>query len=64
MLVGTTLDENVVDTFNALNQQFELFQNVAPPKLPKWFNSNVLKSYILLHDASLVAQDKYVSIIL
>ena len=58
IIVGTTLDENVIDSFNNLNQQYAQLQNVAPPKLPKWFNSSVLKSYLLLHDASAVPKEK------
>ncbi|CAH0695186.1 unnamed protein product [Spodoptera exigua] len=58
IIVGTTLDENVIDTFNSLNQQYAMLQNVAPPKLPKWFNNSVLKSYLLLHDVSAVPKEK------
>ncbi|KAI8440047.1 hypothetical protein MSG28_001473 [Choristoneura fumiferana] len=58
IIVGTTLDDNIVDTFNSLNQQYAQLQNVTPPKLPKWFNQGVLKSYLLLHDVSAVARDK------
>ncbi|KAJ8735551.1 hypothetical protein PYW07_007171 [Mythimna separata] len=58
IIVGTTLDENVIDSFNNLNQQYALLQNFAPPKLPKWFNSSVLKTYLLLHDVSAVAKEK------
>ncbi|XP_026731514.1 trafficking protein particle complex subunit 8 [Trichoplusia ni] len=58
IIVGTTLDDNVVDSFNCLNQQYAQLQNVTPPKLPKWFNSSVLKSYLLLHDVSAVPKEK------
>ncbi|KAJ0182539.1 hypothetical protein K1T71_001908 [Dendrolimus kikuchii] len=58
IIVGTTHDENIVDCFNALNQQYAQLQNVTPPKLPKWFNNAVLKSYLLLHDVSAVSKDK------
>lgn len=62
IIVATTLDDNIVDTYNQLNQQYAQLQNVAPPKLPKWFNNGVLKSYLLLHDVSTVTKEKYVSI--
>ncbi|XP_047034378.1 trafficking protein particle complex subunit 8 [Helicoverpa zea] len=58
VIVGTTLDDNVIDSFNNLNQHYAQLQNVAPPKLPKWFNSGVLKSYLLLHDVSAVPKEK------
>lgn len=61
IIVGTTYDENIVDTFNTLNQQYAQLQNVTPPKLPKWFNNSILKSYLLLNDVSAVPNDKYVS---
>lgn len=58
IIVATTLDENIIDTYNSLNQQCAQLQNVSPPKLPKWFNNSVLKSYLLLHDGSLVSKEK------
>ncbi|XP_060805731.1 trafficking protein particle complex subunit 8 isoform X2 [Amyelois transitella] len=58
IIVGTTSEDNVIDCFNALNQQYAQLQNVSPPKLPKWFNSGVLKSYLLLHDVSSVSKEK------
>ncbi|CAG9796623.1 unnamed protein product [Diatraea saccharalis] len=58
IIVGTTEDDNIIDTFNSLNQQYAQLQNVSPPKLPKWFNNGVLKSYLLLHDVSTVTKEK------
>ncbi|CAK1539980.1 unnamed protein product [Leptosia nina] len=58
IIVATTLDDDIVDTFNSLNQQYAQLQNVTPPKLPKWFNNSVLKSYLLLHDGSLASKEK------
>lgn len=58
IIVGTTNDDNIIDTFNSANQQYAQLQNVTPPKLPKWFNNGVLKSYLLLHDVSITAKDK------
>ncbi|XP_047506030.1 trafficking protein particle complex subunit 8 isoform X2 [Pieris napi] len=57
IIVASTLDENIVDAYNSLNQQCAQLQNVTPPKLPKWFNNSVLKSYLLLHDASQVSKE-------
>ncbi|XP_049881251.1 trafficking protein particle complex subunit 8 [Pectinophora gossypiella] len=58
IIVGTTHDENIVDTFNTLNQQYAQLQNATPPKPAKWFNNQILKSYLLLHDVSSVTKDK------
>ncbi|XP_053609244.1 trafficking protein particle complex subunit 8 isoform X2 [Plodia interpunctella] len=58
IIVGTTNEDNIIDCFNSLNQQYAQLQNVSPPKLPKWFNSGVLKSYLLLHDVSSVPKEK------
>lgn len=60
IIVGTTHDDNIIDTYNSLNQQYAQLQNVTPPKLPKWFNNEILKSYLLLHDVSSVTKEKYV----
>ncbi|XP_069359904.1 trafficking protein particle complex subunit 8 [Maniola hyperantus] len=58
IIVATTLDDNIIDVYNALNQQYAQLQNVTPPKLPKWFNNAVLKSYLLLHDVSTIPKEK------
>lgn len=64
MLVATTQDENIIDTFNGLLQQLNVLQNVTPPKLPKWFNNQILKSYVLLHDPAIGNKEKLVNTIL
>ncbi|KOB71872.1 TRS85-like protein, partial [Operophtera brumata] len=58
IIVGVAHDDNVIDSFNELNHKYSQLQNVAPPKLPKWFNSGTLKSYLLLHDASVISREK------
>ncbi|GBP45709.1 Mariner Mos1 transposase [Eumeta japonica] len=58
IMVATTSDENVMDTFNSLLQKLTVLQNITPPKLPKWFSSNILKTYVLLHDTSVESKDK------
>ncbi|CAH2102558.1 unnamed protein product [Euphydryas editha] len=58
IIVATTLDDNIIDVYNSLNQQYAQLQNVVPPKLPKWFNNSVLKSYLLLHDVSAVPKER------
>ncbi|VVC87502.1 unnamed protein product [Leptidea sinapis] len=58
IIVATTLEDNIIDVYNTLNQQYAQLQNVTPPKLPKWFNNSVLKSYLLLHDVSMIPKEK------
>ncbi|XP_061385966.1 trafficking protein particle complex subunit 8 isoform X3 [Danaus plexippus] len=58
IIVATTFEDDIVETYNTLNQQYAQLQNVTPPKLPKWFNSSVLKSYLLLHDVSAISKEK------
>lgn len=64
IIVGVAHDDNIIDSFNELNHQYSQLQNVTPPKLPKWFNSGILKSYLLLHDASVISREKYVTLTL
>lgn len=38
------------DMFNSLEQNLNQIQNTLSGKLPKWFNGNVLKYYVVVHD--------------
>lgn len=49
-LVISSSDADPTQTFFQLEQSFSQMQNVTPGKLPKWFNSNVLKFYVIVHD--------------
>ncbi|XP_077295309.1 trafficking protein particle complex subunit 8 homolog l(3)76BDm [Arctopsyche grandis] len=51
LLVVTTTEADPIETMKHMGQQLSQMQNVTPPKLPKWFNTNVLRCYVLLHDA-------------
>lgn len=35
-----------------LTQNITMLQNITPPKLPKWFSTDALNCYVMLHDAS------------
>lgn len=48
MLVASSTDNNPTETLNQLNQS--LNQLSTPGKLPKWFNANILKFFVILHD--------------
>lgn len=48
ILVISSFD--TVDMFGSLEQNLIKLQNPASGKLPKWFNSTVLKYYVIVHD--------------
>ncbi|KAF7386777.1 hypothetical protein HZH66_011229 [Vespula vulgaris] len=50
MIIVSTADDNPLDKVQAMGSQ--LHQSI-PGKLPKWFNNNALRYYILIHDALL-----------
>ena len=47
MIVVSTQDMNPLEKIQQIGTQLNLSSN---GKLPKWFNNNVLRYYILLHD--------------
>lgn len=47
MIVVSTADDNPLEKIQHIGAQ--LYQNI-PGKLPKWFNNNTLRYYILVHD--------------
>ncbi|XP_015112086.1 trafficking protein particle complex subunit 8 [Diachasma alloeum] len=49
LLVVSTSDESPLEK---LQQMASQLHQSAPGKLPKWFNNNALRYYILLHDAA------------
>lgn len=55
MIVVSTADDNPLDKVQAMSAQ--LHQSI-PGKLPKWFNNNALRYYILIHDALLDDKNK------
>ncbi|KAJ8941445.1 hypothetical protein NQ318_016077 [Aromia moschata] len=50
VLVVSSSDNNPAETFIELSQSLNQVQSTTPGKLPKWFSSNVLKYYVILHD--------------
>lgn len=50
ILVVSSKDNNPIETMNHLNQTLNHIQNMAPNRLPKWFCSNILRYYVLVHD--------------
>lgn len=52
LIVLSSSEPNPLDTANALTRKVQAMQNVTPPKLPKWFTTDTLNCYVLLHDRS------------
>lgn len=51
LLVVSSSDNNPVETMIQLGQSLNQMEDSAfPGKLPKWFSSNILKYYIIVHD--------------
>ncbi|EFA11313.1 trafficking protein particle complex subunit 8 [Tribolium castaneum] len=50
VLVVSSAEINVIESIIQLSQSLNQMQNNAPGKLPKWFSSNVLKYYVIIHD--------------
>ncbi|CAG9855344.1 unnamed protein product [Phyllotreta striolata] len=50
IMVVSSSDINPEGTFEKLSQSLNYVQNREPGKLPKWFNSNILRYYVVLHD--------------
>lgn len=48
MIVVSTADENPLEKAQQMGAQLNLS---VPGKLPKWFNNNSLRYYVLIHDA-------------
>lgn len=51
ILAVSSLDTDPIETLIALAQSLNQMQVVSPNKLPKWFNSNILRYYLLVHDS-------------
>lgn len=52
LIVLSTSDPNSLETANLLTRKIQMMQNTMPPKIPKWFSTDALNCYVLLHDPS------------
>lgn len=52
MFVISSSENEPLETLNTLIQHLHTLQNSAQAKVPKWFTSNVLKYFVLLHDTN------------
>ncbi|CAH1153382.1 unnamed protein product [Phaedon cochleariae] len=50
ILVVSSSDNNPVETVEKLAQSLNQLHSREPGKLPKWFSSNILKYYVIVHD--------------
>ncbi|KAL3290126.1 hypothetical protein HHI36_023491 [Cryptolaemus montrouzieri] len=50
ILVVSSNDSNPAETMIQLAQSLNQMYNSIPGKLPKWFSSNILKYYVIIHD--------------
>ncbi|XP_067647513.1 trafficking protein particle complex subunit 8 [Eurosta solidaginis] len=54
LIVLSSSDPNIIESAQKLTQRVQQMQSVTPQKLPKWLHpTNVLNSYVVLHDGSL-----------
>ncbi|XP_056646298.1 trafficking protein particle complex subunit 8 [Diorhabda sublineata] len=59
ILVATSAENNLEEAFDSLTQRLNQAQSREPGKLPKWFNLNILKYFVILHDN--VEGDTYIA---
>lgn len=52
MFVVSSSESEPLEALNTLIHHLHTLQNSAQAKVPKWFTSNVLKYFILLHDTN------------
>lgn len=50
VIVVSSAEINVLESIIQLSQSLNQMQNTTPGKLPKWFSSNILKYYVIIHD--------------
>lgn len=50
LIVLSTSDPNTLETAHLLTRRVQAMQNATPPKVPKWFTTDALNCYVLLHD--------------
>lgn len=50
LVVVSSSDPNPLESVNQLIQKVQMMQSVTPSKLPKWFSTEILNCYVMLHD--------------
>lgn len=50
LIVVSSSEPNPVESAHQLTNKVQMMQSVTPPKLPKWFSTDPLNCYVMLHD--------------
>lgn len=53
LILLSSADPNIIETANDLTRSIQMMQTAVPPKMPKFFSTDALNCYVLLHDRSL-----------
>ncbi|XP_053684049.1 trafficking protein particle complex subunit 8 isoform X2 [Sabethes cyaneus] len=50
LIVVSSIDVNPLEVAGQLTKKIQMMQNITPPRLPKWFSTDSLNCYVMLHD--------------
>ncbi|XP_058065337.1 trafficking protein particle complex subunit 8 [Anopheles bellator] len=50
LIVVSSIDPNPIETASQLTKKIQMMQSITPPRLPKWFSTDALNCYVMLHD--------------
>lgn len=50
LIVVSSIDSNPLEAAGQLTKKLQMMQNITPPRLPKWFATDSLNCYVMLHD--------------
>lgn len=62
LIVVSSSEPSPVESAQQLTNKVHMMQTVTPPKLPKWFSSDPLNCYVMLHDSCAGDVSKWVLI--
>lgn len=50
LIVVSSIDLNPLEVAGQLTKKIQMMQSITPPRLPKWFSTDSLNCYVMLHD--------------
>ncbi|XP_055625698.1 trafficking protein particle complex subunit 8 [Toxorhynchites rutilus septentrionalis] len=50
LIVVSSIDVNPLEVAGQLTKKIQMMQSITPPRLPKWFSTDSLNCYVMLHD--------------
>ncbi|XP_058458900.1 trafficking protein particle complex subunit 8 [Malaya genurostris] len=50
LIVVSSIDANPLEVAAQLTKKIQMMQSITPPRLPKWFSTDSLNCYVMLHD--------------